>query len=149
MKKKSSILIFDAGDVNIWVMAYAFLKSFDPNSDFFPAANYPQEKIAAEVLEVLKESMLEPANDSLISLNDFSDNSFEFIFITGAANPSTITSLSRFTAKIIELTPINIVNTKEHETNCLDSYREMRDEIKNETFKFYRDYLRKSNRNNK
>jgi len=93
--------------------------------------------------------MLEPANDSLISLNDFSDNSFEFIFITGAANPSTITSLSRFTAKIIELTPINIVNTKEHETNCLDSYREMRDEIKNETFKFYRDYLRKSNRNNK
>ncbi len=149
MKKKSSILIFDAGDVNIWVMAYAFLKSFDPYSDFFPAANYPQEKIAAEVLEVLKESMLEPANDSLISLNDFSDNSFEFIFITGAANPSTITSLSRFTAKIIELTPINIVNTKEHETNCLDSYREMRDEIKNETFKFYRDYLRKSNRNNK
>jgi hypothetical protein len=148
MRKSSSILIFDAGDVNIWVMAYAFLKTFDPKSEFFPAANYPQGKIAAEVLEVLKESMLEPENDSLININDFSDNSFEFIFITGAANPSTITSLSRFTAKIIELTPINVVSTKGDDTNSLNSYRELRDEIKNETFKFYREYLRKSNRSN-
>jgi protein-tyrosine-phosphatase len=142
MKKKSRILIFDTGNVNIWVMTCAFLKSFDPDAIVVSTANYQQGKVALEVVEVLKESMLNPCNDFLSDLNDLSENSFDFILLVGDSNSQSSSSVSRFNARTVELTFINKFNRHDHYIKSIDTFREIRDEIKNETFKFYRDYLR-------
>ncbi|MDH7528942.1 arsenate reductase ArsC [Ignavibacteria bacterium 4148-Me] len=134
MKKK--ILILCTGNSCRSQMAEGFLKSFDSELEVYSAGTKPAEKINPKAVQVMKEVGIDISNNYPKDVEQFINQSFDFV-ITVCDNAKETCPV--FIGKVGKQLHIGFEDPAEAtgtEDEILSVFRKVRDEIKEEFWKF-------------
>lgn len=139
--QKQRILILCTGNSCRSQMAEGFLKSFAPEAEVFSAGTQPAETVHPLAVEVMKESFIDLSSQFPKLVDQFLNQHFDFVItVCGEANESC----PAFTGQVGKRLhigfsdPAKATGTPEE---VLEAFRTIRDEIKNDFFKFFKQYL--------
>jgi len=139
---KKKILILCTGNSCRSQIAEGYLKSLDSELEVFSAGTKPAEKVNPFAVEVMKEIGIDISGGIPEYVDKYLDLPFDYV-ITVCDNAKE--SCPLFTGKVANRVhigfddPADAVGTQEE---VLSVYRRVRDEIKNDFSKFYKDNLR-------
>ena len=136
------ILILCTGNSCRSQMAEGFLKSFDKNLTVYSAGTNPSNRVNPNAIKVMNEAGINISNNFPKSVDQFLNDSFDYV-ITVCDNAK-------------ETCPVFIGKVKHHlhlgfedpadaigtEDEILSIFRKVRDEIKNNFYKFFEENLR-------
>jgi arsenate reductase len=136
------ILILCTGNSCRSQMAEGFLKSFDKNLTVYSAGTNPSNRVNPNAIKVMNEAGIDISNNFPKSVDQFLNDSFDYV-ITVCDNAK-------------ETCPVFIGKVKHHlhlgfedpadaigtEDEILSVFRKVRDEIKNNFYKFFQENLR-------
>lgn len=134
MKKK--ILILCTGNSCRSQMAEGFLKSFDYNLEVYSAGTKPAEKVNPKAVQVMNEVGIDISNNYPKDVEQFINESFDYV-ITVCDNAKETCPL--FIGKVGKQLHIGFEDPAEAtgtEEEILAVFRKVRDEIKNDFWKF-------------
>jgi len=134
MKKK--ILILCTGNSCRSQMAEGFLKSFDSELEVYSAGTKPAEKINPKAVQVMKEIGIDISNNYPKDVEQFINQSFDYV-ITVCDNAKETCPV--FIGKVGKQLHIGFEDPAEAtgtEEEILSVFRKVRDEIKEEFWKF-------------
>ncbi|MDN5348665.1 MAG: hypothetical protein PWQ54_61 [Bacteroidales bacterium] len=132
------ILILCTGNSCRSQMAEGFLKSFDPDLEVVSAGTNPSSEVHPKAIAVMRESFIDISNNKPKNVEQFLDQAFDYVItVCGSANENC----PAFTGDVKQRLhigfddPAKAIGTEEE---ILSVFRQVRDEIKNEFFKFYK-----------
>jgi arsenate reductase (thioredoxin) len=137
------ILILCTDNASRSQMAEGFLKSFDPKSEVFSAGTMPAAKIHQETVEVMKEAFINQTENQSKHFEHFVQMHFDYLITLCENSKEALPHFTGKTEKILHFSfddPATVIGEEEEKLN---SYRNVRDEIKNEFFKFYKQIINK------
>jgi len=137
------ILIICTGNSCRSQMAEGFLKSFDHNLKVYSAGTKPGWRISPKSIKVMKEVGIDISNNFPKSVDLFLNDTFDYV-ITVCDNAKETCPL--FTGNVKHQLHIGFKDPTEAvgtEEEILSEFRRIRDEIKNDFYKFYQENLRK------
>jgi len=130
------ILILCTGNSCRSQMAEGFLKSFNPDLEVVSAGTNPSSEVHPKAIEVMRESFINISTNKPKNVEQLLDQSFDYVItVCGGANENCPT----FTGKVKQRLHIGFDDPAEAsgtEEEILATFRRVRDEIKNEFFKF-------------
>jgi len=118
-------------------MAEAFLKSFDPLLEAHSAGTHPAARVHPKAIAVMKEAGVDLAGAYPKSVNQFIARSFDYVITVCDSAKETCPV---FTGHVRHRRHIGFDDPAEArgtEREVLAVFRRVRDEIKQELFKFY------------
>jgi len=136
------ILILCTGNSCRSQMAEGFLKSFDTELEVYSAGTKPAEKVNPFAVKAMKEVGIDISNCKAENVDKYLSQSFDYV-ITVCDNAKETCPV--FIGKVKHRLhigfedPADAVGTEEE---IFSEFRRIRDEIKNELYKFYEDNLR-------
>ena len=132
------ILILCTGNSCRSQMAEGFLKSFNPDFEVVSAGTNPSSEVHPKAIEVMHESFIDISNNKPKHVEQFLDQAFDYVItVCGGANESC----PAFTGDVKQRLHIGFDDPAEAtgtEEDILSVFRRVRDEIKNDFFKFYK-----------
>jgi len=134
MKKK--ILILCTGNSCRSQMAEGFLKSFDSELEVYSAGTKPAEKINPKAVQVMKEVGIDISNNYPKDVEQFINQSFDYVITVCDNAKETCPVFIGKVGKQIHIgfeDPADATGTEEE---ILSVFRKVRDEIKEEFWKF-------------
>ena len=134
MKKK--ILILCTGNSCRSQMAEGFLKSFDSELEVYSAGTKPAEKINPKAVQVMKEIGIDISNNYPKDVEQFINQSFDYVITVCDNAKETCPVFIGKVGKQIHIgfeDPADATGTEEE---ILSVFRKVRDEIKEEFWKF-------------
>jgi arsenate reductase (thioredoxin) len=140
MNKK--ILILCTGNSCRSQMAEGFLKSFDKNLEVFSAGINPSGKVHPKAIKAMKEVGIDLSENYPKMVDQFLRESFDYV-ITVCDNAKETCPI--FLGKVNHQLHIGFedpAEAKGSEEEIISEFRRIRDEIKNDFYKFYKEYLR-------
>jgi arsenate reductase (thioredoxin) len=140
MNKK--ILILCTGNSCRSQMAEGFLKSFDKNLEVFSAGTNPFSQVHPKANQVMKEVGIDLSENYPQMVDKFLKKSFDYV-ITVCDNAKETCLI--FLGKVDHQVHIGFEDTAEAkgtEEEVIYKFRRIRDEIKNDFYKFYKENLR-------
>lgn len=140
MKKK--ILILCTGNSCRSQMAEGFLKSFDQELEVFSAGTKPSSQVHPKAIQVMKEIGIDLSKNFPKMVDQFLNNSFDYV-ITVCDNAKETCPL--FIGKVGKQLHIGFEDPADAtgtEEEILSVFRRIRDEIKNDFYKFYSEIIR-------
>ncbi|MEW6508263.1 MAG: arsenate reductase ArsC [Bacteroidota bacterium] len=135
---KNRILILCTGNSCRSQMAEGFLKSFDNNLEVFSAGTKPSSHVHPKAIQVMKEIGIDMGRNYPKHLDQFINQSFDYV-ITVCDNAKE--SCPVFVGKVGKQLHIGFEDPAEatgSEEEIFTVFRKVRDEIKNEFWKFYK-----------
>lgn len=136
------ILILCTGNSCRSQMAEGFLKSFDPSLEVHSAGTSPSSQVHPKAILAMKEAMIDLSQNYPKKVDEFIDQPFDFVVtVCGGANESCPT----FTGTVGKRLHIGFDDPAEAtgtEEEIMAVFRRVRDEIKNDFFKFYQEYIK-------
>jgi arsenate reductase (thioredoxin) len=135
------ILILCTGNSCRSQMAEGFLKSFDPNLDVYSAGTNPASRVSSRAIQVMREAGVDIDNEHPKSVDQFLNESFDYVITVCDRAKETC---PMFTGKVLYQLhfgfddPAEAVGTEE---DILKIYRRVRDEIKEQFYKWYQTIL--------
>lgn len=141
MKKK--ILILCTGNSCRSQMAEGFLKSFDDKLEVFSAGTNPSSQVHPKAVLVMNEVGIDLSKNYPKHSDQFISEELDFV-ITVCGNAKETCTV--FTGKVGKQLHIGFEDPAEAtgtEEEVLAVFRRIRDEIKNDFYKFYEENLRK------
>ncbi len=141
MKKK--ILILCTGNSCRSQMAEGFLKSFDDKLEVFSAGTNPSSQVHPKAVQVMNEVGIDLSKNYPKHSDQFISEELDFV-ITVCGNAKETCPV--FTGKVGKQLHIGFEDPAEAtgtEEEVLAVFRRIRDEIKNDFYKFYEENLRK------
>jgi arsenate reductase len=142
MKKK--ILILCTGNSCRSQMAEGFLKSFDPELEVYSAGTKPADKVNPKAVQVMKEAGIDISNGIPEDVEKYLSQEFDYV-ITVCDNAKETCPV--FIGKVGKQLHIGFEDPAEAtgtEEEILAVFRKVRDEIKEEFYKFYLNELDRS-----
>jgi len=142
MKKK--ILILCTGNSCRSQMAEGFLKSFDPELEVYSAGTKPADKVNPKAVQVMKEVGIDISNGIPEDVEKYLSQEFDYV-ITVCDNAKETCPV--FIGKVGKQLHIGFEDPAEAtgtEEEILAVFRKVRDEIKEEFYKFYLNELDRS-----
>jgi len=133
----TSILILCTGNSCRSQMAEGFLKSFDPTLDVYSAGTAPSGAVHPMAIQVMREVNVDISTGYPKDIKTFLDKSFDYV-ITDCDNARE--SCPVFIGKVKHKLHIGFddpADARGSETEILDVFRRVRDEIKKDFKKFY------------
>jgi arsenate reductase (thioredoxin) len=130
------ILILCTGNSCRSQMAEGFLKSFNKNINVYSAGTYPADKVNPFAIKVMKEAGIDISQNKAKNVDEFISQEFDYV-ITVCDNAKI--SCPLFTGKVKNLLHIGFedpADAKGTESEIMDVYRKVRDQIKKEFLKF-------------
>ncbi|MDP2237147.1 MAG: arsenate reductase ArsC [Bacteroidales bacterium] len=124
-------------------MAEGFLKSFDPKSEVFSAGTAAAAKIHPQTVEVMKEAFINLTENKTKHFEDFVQLHFDCIITLCEKSKEALPHFAGKTKQILHFTFDDPASFNGEEEEELDFFRNVRDEIKNEFFKFYIQIIKK------
>jgi arsenate reductase len=119
-------------------MAEGFLKSFNPELEVVSAGTNPSSEVHPKAIEVMHESFIDISSNKPKNVEQFLDQAFDYVItVCGGANESC----PAFTGDVKQRLHIGFDDPAEAtgtEEEILSVFRRVRDEIKNDFFKFYK-----------
>ena len=131
------ILVLCTGNSCRSQMAEAFLKSFDPRLDVHSAGTHPAAQVHPKAIAVMKEVGIDLAGAYPKSVGQFIAQSFDYVITVCDSAKETCPV---FTGRVGHRRHIGFddpVEARGTEGEVLAVFRRVRDEIKQEFFKFY------------
>ncbi|HPE42987.1 MAG TPA: arsenate reductase ArsC [Bacteroidales bacterium] len=132
------ILILCTGNSCRSQMAEGFLKSFNPELEVVSAGTNPSSEVHHKAIEVMHESFIDISSNRPKNVEQFLDQAFDYVItVCGGANESC----PAFTGDVKQRLHIGFDDPAEAtgtEEEILSVFRRVRDEIKNDFFKFYK-----------
>jgi arsenate reductase len=132
------ILILCTGNSCRSQMAEGFLKSFNPDFEVVSAGTNPSSEVHPKAIEVMHESFIDISNNKPKHVEQFLNQAFDYVItVCGGANESC----PAFTGDVKQRLHIGFDDPAEAtgtEEDILSVFRRVRDEIKNDFFKFYK-----------
>jgi len=132
------ILILCTGNSCRSQMAEAFLKSFDSQLDVFSAGTKPASQVHPKAIQVMKESGIDLTSHQPKMVDQFLRESFDYV-ITVCDNAKETCPV--FVGRVKQRLHIGFddpAETQGTEEEVLAVFRRVRDEIRQEFLKFYR-----------
>lgn len=123
-------------------MAAAFLKSFAPELEVFSAGTNPAKEVHPLAVSVMKEAMIDLSGIHPQRVEKYLDQYFDYV-ITVCSDAKE--SCPSFNGKVKERLHIGFDDPAKatgSESEILQKFRQVRDEIKNEIFLFYKNQIR-------
>jgi arsenate reductase len=119
-------------------MAEGFLKSFNQNLEVVSAGTNPSSEVHPKAIEVMHESFIDISNKKPKHVEQFLNQAFDYVItVCGGANESC----PAFTGDVKQRLHIGFDDPAEAtgtEEEILSVFRRVRDEIKDDFFKFYK-----------
>jgi arsenate reductase len=137
------ILILCTGNSCRSQMAEGFLKSFDSDLDVFSAGTKPSSRVHPKAIKVMKEVGINLSKNTAKNVDQFLNESFDYV-ITVCDNAKETCPV--FLGKVGKQLHIGFEDPAEAagtEEEVIHVFRKIRDEIKNELYKFYQENLRR------
>jgi arsenate reductase len=125
-------------------MAEGFLKSFDPSLQVFSAGTNPASRVSSKAIQVMKEIGIDISQNMPKDVSLYLNEPFDYV-ITVCDNAKETCPV--FTGKVNSRLHIGFedpAEAKGNEEEILATFRSVRDEIKNEFYKFYNEYMKGS-----
>lgn len=135
MHKK--ILILCTGNSCRSQMAEGFLKSFDKNLEVYSAGTNPSNQVHPKAIQVMKEVGIDLSNNYPKSVDQFLNESFDYVITVCDNAKETCPVFSGKVAKQLHIgfeDPAEATGTEEE---ILSVFRKVRDEIKSDFYEFY------------
>ena len=125
-------------------MAEGFLRFFAPDAEIFSAGTAPSQMVHPKAIQVMKEVSIDIAAHTPKSVDMFLSEEFDFVItVCGGAQESC----PMFSGKVHQTLHIGFIDPAEAigtEEEILTVFRNVRDQIKNDFFKFYKEFISKS-----
>ena len=124
-------------------MAEGLLKSFDPELDVYSAGTFPVDCVNPNAARVMREVGIDISKNHPKKVDQFLNEPFDYV-ITVCDNAKE--SCPVFIGKVGKQLHIGFEDPADAtgtDEEILKVYRRIRDEIKIEFYKFYKEYLRK------
>ena len=137
------ILIICTGNSCRSPMAQGFLKSFDQDLEIASAGTKPELKVNPFAIQVMKESFIDMSHHVPTAVETYLNNDFDFVVTVCENSNSTCPTFNGKIKNRLHIgfdDPADATGTDQEK---LKVYRQTRDNIKNEFFKFYKQYLNK------
>lgn len=131
------ILLLCTGNSCRSQMAEAYLKSFDHRLEVYSAGTHPELAINSNTVEVMKENFIHLEKNKPKNVDQFFGQDFDYV-ITVCDNARDV--CPQFQGNVKHFLhigfddPATVTGTSDE---ILDVYRKVRDEIKNECFRFF------------
>jgi arsenate reductase len=119
-------------------MAHGFLKSFDPDLEVFSAGIKPESVVNRFAIQVMNESFIDISHHSPHHVNEYMHDDFDFL-LTVCDNAKTKCPV--FQGNIRNSMHKGFEDPADatgSDQEIMEVYRQIRDEIKNEMFIFYK-----------
>ena len=142
MKKKKKILILCTGNSCRSQMAEGFLKSFDSQLEIYSAGTNPSEQVHPKAIQVMKEVGIDLSQNYPKTVDKFLGESFDYVITVCDNAKETCPVFIGKVGKQLHIgfeDPADATGTEEE---ILSEFRRIRDEIKNDFYKFYEENLR-------
>ena len=123
-------------------MAEGFIKSFDSELEVFSAGTNPSNQVHPKAIQVMKEVGIDISKNYPKIINQFLNESFDYV-ITVCDNAKETCPV--FIGKVEKQLHIGFedpADTTGTEEEILSEFMRIRDEIKNDFYKFYEENLR-------
>lgn len=140
MKKR--ILILCTGNSCRSQMAEGFLKSFDEELEVYSAGTKPADKVNPKAIQVMREIGIDISNNKPEDVAKYLDQSFDYVITVCDNAKETCPVFIGKVGKQLHIgfeDPADATGTEEE---ILSVFRKVRDEIKEEFYKFYIDELK-------
>lgn len=138
------ILILCDDNAIISQMAEGFLKSFDPKSEVFSAGIVPAFQIHPYTVEVMKEAFINQTENKPSHYKSYLNEDFDYIIGMCENTKAIMPEFEGKSLKTLQFDFYNPESATRNEEQVLSSFRDVRDEIKNEFFKFYKYIIRQN-----
>ncbi len=138
----TKILILCTGNSCRSQMAEGFLKFFDSELDVYSAGTNPSKQVHPKAIQVMKEVGIDLSKNYPKKVDQFLNESFDYV-ITVCDNAKETCPV--FLGKVKNQLHIGFEDPAEAtgtEEEIIFEFRNIRDEIKNEFYKFYKEKLR-------
>jgi len=136
------ILVLCTGNSCRSQMAEAFLKSFDNKLEVYSAGTNPSANVHEKAIQVMKESGFDIHNNLPKNVDRFLNEPFDFVVTVCDNAKETCPVFTGKVGKQIHIGFEDPAEAKGTEQEILSTFRSVRDEIKNEFYKFYNKNLR-------
>lgn len=131
------ILILCTGNSCRSQMAEAFLRSFGPELEVYSAGTHPEKNINPNTITVMKEIGIDVAGQYPKNVNEFIDNSFDYVVTVCDDAQKTCPVFTGKVRKQLHLSFLDPAATKGSKEKVLNEYREVRDELRSAFRHFY------------
>jgi arsenate reductase len=122
-------------------MAEGFLHFFAPEAEVISAGTKPSDKVHPKAIQVMKELNFDLSSHFPKSVDEFLGQEFDYVItVCGGAHESC----PMFTGKVAKRLHIGFIDPAEAtgtEEEVLTVFRNVRDQIRNDFFQFYKEYL--------
>jgi len=141
MKKR--ILVLCTGNSCRSQMAEGFLKSFDSELEVFSAGTNPSKQVHPKAIQVMKEVGIDLSKNFPKNVDQFLNDAFDFVITVCDNAKETCPVFIGKVGKQLHIgfeDPADATGTEEE---IISVFRRIRDEIKNDFYKFYKENLRR------
>jgi len=139
MNKK--ILILCTGNSCRSQMAEGFIKSFDPELEVYSAGTNPSKQVHPKAIQVMKEVGIDLSKNFPKMVDQFLNESFDYVITVCNNAKETCPVFIGKVGKQFHIgfeDPADAIGTEEE---ILSEFRRIRDEIKSDFYKFYKENL--------
>jgi len=131
------LLILCTGNSCRSQMAEGFLKSFDSRPEIFSAGTQPAEKVNPNTIIVMKEAGIDLSGNTPKSVDQFVSMSFDFVITVCSGAKETCPVFLGHVKQRLHIGFNDPAKATGTDDQILAVYRRVRDEIKEQFYKFY------------
>jgi len=135
------VLILCTGNSCRSQMAEGFLRFFAPEAEVYSAGTNPSDNVHPKAVQVMKEVNIDISSHSPKSVDVFLDKEFDYVItVCGGAQESC----PMFTGIVHQRHHIGFIDPAEAtgtEDEILTIFRNVRDQIRNDFFRFYKENM--------
>ncbi len=139
MKKK--ILILCTGNSCRSQMAEGFLKDMDPELEVFSAGTNPSDRVHPRAVEVMNELGVDLSSNQPENVSEYLDQAFDYVITVCGGAKETCPTFQGKVGRNLHIgfdDPADATGTEEE---ILFEFRRIRDEIRRDFSKFYREQV--------
>jgi arsenate reductase (thioredoxin) len=136
------ILIICTGNTCRSQMAEGFLKSFDPGAEIYSAGTHAEEKVNPYAVKVMKEAGIDITGHSPKSVDLFLNDSFDYVVTVCDEANEVCPYFSGDVKQRLHMGFEDPAKARGSESDIIGVYRKIRDQIKEEFYKFYLNNLK-------
>src|SRR5262252_4928918 len=140
---KKRILVLCTGNSARSQMAAGFLKSFDSRLDVYSAGTQPAAHINPHAVEAMKEVGIDISAGVPKSVNQFTSQSFDYVITVCDDADKNCPNFSGKVGKRVHIGFIDPAAATGSEQHIMSLFRQVRDEIKQKFFDFYKTEISK------
>ncbi len=123
-------------------MAEAFLKSFNSKLEVYSAGTNPSSKVHPKAIQVMKEIGIDLSKNATKNVEKFLNESFDYVITVCDNVRETCPVFLGKVGKQLHIGFEDPAAASGTDEEILSVFRKVRDEIKNEFYKFYKENLK-------